>query len=214
MCTRSRLCGWTAVLTVLLVLVTHRLPAQQAFPAPPVSPWGEAAAPRDAPLTFSAPPSRAHSARLPQGPLQVSPVRVAGGTLVGGALGAAALAGTGALLGSGDDNDFISASAVFAVLGAGVGYPIGAALGARWGATAGGRKPPLGNILLASVAGVAVGALIWNRVGEAFQSKDPLASDYSSWYAGAAAGAATHLAITSFVAYREGTKVQRQAEER
>ena len=214
MCTRSRLCEWTAVLTVLLVSAAHRLPAQETFAAPPVSPWGEAVAPPDAPLTFSAPPSRPESARLPQAPLPTSPVRVAGGTLVGGALGAAALAGTGALLGSGDDSGFISASAVFAVVGAGVGYPIGAALGARWAATAGGRKPPLGTILLASVGGVAVGALIWNRVGEAFQSEDPLASDYSSWYAGAAAGAATHLAITSFVAYREGTKVQRLAEER
>ena len=214
MCTRSRLFGWTAVVSVLLVSAAHRLPAQEAFAAPPVSPWGEARAARNAPLTFSASPSRAASARLPQAPLPISPIRVAGGTLVGGALGAAALAGTGALLGSGDDSEFISASAVFAVLGAGVGYPIGAALGARWGATAGDRKPPLGNILLASVAGVAVGVLIWNRVGEAFQSEDPLASDYSSWYAGAAAGAATHLAITSFVAYQEGTKVQRLAEER
>ena len=214
MCTRSRLCGWTAVVSVLLVSAAHRLPAQEAFAAPPVASWGEAAAPRDAPPAFSAPPFRPQSARVLPAPLPISPIRVAGGTLVGGALGAAALAGTGALLGSGDDSEFISASAVFAILGAGVGYPIGAALGARWGATARGRKPPLGSILLASLAGAAVGVLVWNRVGETFQSEDPLASDYSSWYAGAAAGAATHLAITSFVAYREGTKVQRLAEER
>ncbi|HEV2123535.1 MAG TPA: hypothetical protein VGW38_12270, partial [Chloroflexota bacterium] len=139
---------------------------------------------------------------------------VAGGTLVGGALGAGALAGAGALLGSGDEGELFSASAVLAVLGAAVGYPIGAALGARWGATARDRKPPLGGILLASLAGAAVGGLVWNRVGETLQPDDPSVEDYTSWYAGAAAGFATHLAITSLVAHRAGTKAQRRADRR
>ena len=99
------------------------------------------------------------------------------------------------------------------MVGAALAYPVGAALGARWGATVQDRKPPLARILLASLAGVAVGGLVWNRVGEIFEPADRYVVDYTAWHVGAAAGVATHLTITALVAYREGTKEQRRADQ-
>ena len=210
-----RPCRWVAAVTVLLVLVVSRLPAQQIHAAQTRSPWAAAPMPLGAPLSLPAPYSLGESARLRDTSSEISWARVAGGALVGGVLGAGALAGTGALLGGAVDGggSIVPASYVFGVLGTAVGYSVGAAVGARWGATARGRKPPLGGILLASLAGVAVGGLVWNRVGEIFEPDDPFVVDRTAWYVGAAAGVATHLAITSLVAHGEGTKEQRRADQ-
>jgi hypothetical protein len=148
-----------------------------------------------------------------QEPAVASWPRIAGGTLGGGMLGAGVLGGAGFLLGrsSSDDGSFVSASEAFAVLGAAAGYTIGAAVGARLAAATAGREPRLGGILLASVAGAAAGGLLWNRIGETFESAE--GSRVDSWTAGAAAGLATHVLITS-VAARHAARKARPGTER
>lgn len=176
---------------------------------PPPAVWSRAAW-NGAPPAGGAPSLYVDPALLTDEPPRIPLGRVAGGTLLGGALGAGALAGAGAILGSGDDGGFVSTSGVLAVFGAALGYPVGAALGARRGATVDGRRPPLGDIMVASLAGAAAGGLVWNRIGETFEPDDEAGQpDYTSWHVGAAAGVATHLVITSLAARRAARKARR-----
>lgn len=126
--------------------------------------------------------------------------RVALGTVLGGALGGAIGAAAGAGLGSieGDSDGFVSAAEALGVIGLAVGYPVGAAIGARMGATVDGARPALGRLVVISALGAAAGGLVWNRVGEGFESAESMAS----WHMGAVAGLATHWVATSLAAQR------------
>lgn len=134
------------------------------------------------------------------GPLQPSGPgfgRILLGTAAGGALGGALGAGVGAAVGrsAGPGDGFISPAEALGVVGLALGYTVGAAVGARTGATVDGARPPLGPIVLASAAAAAAGGVVWNRLGEEFESPESM----SSWYMGAAAGVATHWILTSLV---------------
>lgn len=201
-----------AAVAALLLLRSSEIAAQSGAPvALPQPVEAEATVLLAERLLPSAPSPLLPAIQRAQDPAQISFPYVVGGTVLGGVLGAGALAGTGALLGSSAGSDgYVSSSSVFAVLGAAVGYPIGAAIGARWAASTAEHKPSIGGILLASLAGAAVGGLVWNRIGESFES-DREVADYTSWYSGAAVGVATHVLITSLVAHRVGKKAQRGA---
>jgi hypothetical protein len=140
--------------------------------------------------------------------------RIAGFAVVGGMAGAAALGAAGAMLGQTleQPGNFISESAVLAVAGVAVGYPIGAGLGA-WHSGRGSAAPrlPKGRFVLASALGTLAGGILWNRIGETFQPSEPGYHNLTSWYIGAAAGFATHLGITTLVAsheYRKGAAAE------
>lgn len=126
--------------------------------------------------------------------------RVAAGTAIGALLGGAVGAGAGALFGSmeAESDGFISAAAALGMVGLAVGYTGGAAVGARRAATEDGARPSLARLLLVSAGSAALGGLVWNQVGGAFESPESMAS----WYAGAAAGVVTHLGLTALAAQR------------
>jgi hypothetical protein len=124
--------------------------------------------------------------------------RVAAGTLLGGVAGAVALGGGGYLLGSSEDEDYLSERQLLGALGVVVGYPLGAALGAHLAARVGDRRPGFVPVYLASAAGAVLGGLVWSIV----ESGPP------SFYSGAAVGIATHVAVTSLVTVRLGTRAR------
>jgi hypothetical protein len=122
--------------------------------------------------------------------------RIAAATLIGGVAGAAVLGGGGFLLGN-PDGEYLSQRQLFAAAGVVVGYPLGAAIGARMAAGhAGDRRPGFIPVYLASAAGALLGGLVWSVV----ESGPP------SFYSGAAAGIATHVAVTSLATVRLGTR--------
>ncbi|MBW3553723.1 MAG: hypothetical protein KY466_09435 [Gemmatimonadetes bacterium] len=158
-------------------------------------------------------PGRFESAALPASvldsgapalaPERAPLARVALGTAMGGVLGGVIGAAAGAAFGGleGESGGFISASEALGAIGLAVGYPVGAAIGARIGATVDGARPSLGSLVLASSFSAVAGGLVWNRVGEGFES----AHSMSSWYMGAVAGVGTHWLITSLAAQRAPT---------
>ena len=174
------------IAAIILAASASASPAQQLAPARFASATVSAPAP-----SAPQPPSLQARAPLP---------RVALGTILGGAVGGAAGATLGATLGSmeGDQDGFISAAAALGVIGLAVGYPVGAAIGARRGATVDGARPSLGRLVLISTASAAAGGLVWNRIGETFESP----ASMGSWYMGAVAGLGTHWVITSLAAQR------------
>lgn len=133
-------------------------------------------------------------------PTRAPLARVALGTAIGGVLGGAIGAAAGAVAGGfeGQQSGFISASQALAAIGFAVGYPVGAAIGARTGATVDGARPSLGRLLLVSSVSAVAGGVVWNRVGEGFESENSM----SSWYMGAIVGVATHWITTSLAAQR------------
>lgn len=128
-------------------------------------------------------------------------LRVAGATVAGGVVGGLAVGAVGYAMGGDDSPGFVDPRQILGAIGFAFGYPIGGALGARWGATVSDVKPGLTAILLGSIGGAVLGGLLWNRIGETFEPRDGTVNN-TAWRAGAAVGFATHLAATTLVAVR------------
>jgi hypothetical protein len=129
---------------------------------------------------------------------------VATGTILGAVIGGAVLGAAGAALGALDssDSDFISASAILGVMGGGLGYALGAPIGARRAASVNGRRAPLAPVILTSLLSGAGAALLASRIGSMSDETDVM--DY-----GAVAGAlVVHLGVTSLVAQRLARSVR------
>lgn len=185
---RTTRTGWVTLAILATAATAGRGLAAQEI----VTDRFEAAAPAlEAALRVPPSPPPAQQPRAPF-------LRVLAGTTIGGVIGAAVGGGVGAAIGSLDEDPdaWISSTAALGALGFVTGYPLGAAIGARWGATVDGARPDLNRLAVLSYAGVLAGGFVWNRVGEAFESP----YNMRSWYIGAAAGALTHLALTALVA--------------
>ena len=121
-------------------------------------------------------------------------------TAGGGVLGALAGGATGWVVGSGGHDDgYISASEALGVIGVAIGYPLGAAIGARLAATTDdGARPRLAPLVLVSALAAIAGGFVWNGVGEAYERPDSM----DSWHIGAVLGVTTHVLVTSLAAQR------------
>ncbi len=148
----------------------------------------------------------APSARAPFG-------RVWLGTLVGAGLGAAVGGGIGAL--SPEGRGEISTRAIMGVFGAGAGYLVGGILGAHIAGRTPEGAPAAGPIVSASLLSAIAGGIVWHLIGKGFEPKDPTKTDYSSWYAGAAAGMTLQITATALAAWqrvpRDSSRIQQKA---
>lgn len=127
-------------------------------------------------------------------------VPIALGTVAGGGIGGAALGGLGWLLGSaGPDDGFMPASVVFGIVGFGVGYPLGAAVGARLAATReDGARPRFAMVLLASAGSALAGWGLADQVGKAVGDNHGTGAMVRNL--AAVAGVASHALLTALVA--------------
>lgn len=130
------------------------------------------------------------------------------GTLGGGLAGAAVVGGLGGLVGEtlDDGSGLVSLGYAYFVLAAPVGYWLGQAIGASWGASGPGHDVTTRELLLPAALWTGAGLAIYGLIGDAFDPEDGRGVDRTSWYVGAALGAALQITGMSLTAYRAGKK--------
>lgn len=130
--------------------------------------------------------------------------RIVFGTVGGGLVGAAVVGGVAGLLGEalGEDEEIVPMGAVWMTLAAPVGYWLGQAMGASRAASGPGHRVTTGELLLPAALWTGAGLATYVLIGDGFDPEGGAAPDYTSWYVGAALGAALQITAMSVTAYR------------
>lgn len=153
------------------------------------------------------------AATEPERPASSGPsyLRTLTGTVGGGILGAAAVGGTAGLLAEAmtEDQAIVPIGGVWFTVTAPVGYWLGQALGASWGASGPDHEVTTRQLLLPAALWTGAGLSTYVLIGDGFDPEDRV--DHTSWYVGAALGAALQISGMSLTAYRGAKKEHRSS---
>ncbi len=186
----ARRCDARLALAAMLALgMSDPLAAQQAR---------EAAATRAAAVSADSARAKRFAPANPEAPRH-APLPL---VMLGAATGGVILFIPGALVAAAPANchDIICGTQALGALSAVAGYVVGVGLGARFAARVQGERPPVSKVLMTSILAAIAGGVLWNRIGDTFEPKEPMTNDSRARYWGAAAGIAFHLTVTSLVA--------------
>lgn len=153
--------------------------------------------------TFLAPTARASCQVDPDPDRGPSYSRTLMGTGGGGLMGAVLVGGTLALLGEATTGGggLISPTEAGLILGGGVGYWLGQAVGGSWGSGTAAHRVPTSRLLVPAALWTGAGLAVFGLIGNGFEEEGTPGTD-ASWYVGAAVGALVQVAGMSVTTYR------------